>query len=190
MDAIEALTSRRSPAKLVEPAPDDAQLEAMLNAAIRAPDHGRLRPWRFIFVRGEAREKLGQVLADAMQERHPNVPEDVLQRERQKPLRAPVVIVVAAAVIEGHKIPAIEQMLAVGAAAQNIMLAAHATGFGAMWRTGDMAYDDRVKKALGLKSSDAIVGFVYVGTPQGRAIIPPDEPGVKEFVREWSAPPA
>ena len=189
MDAIEALISRRSPAKLVDPAPDDEQLEAMLGAAIRAPDHGRLRPWRFLFVRGEARAKLGQVLADALQARHANVPEDVLQRERQKPMRAPVVIVVAASLVEG-KIPVIEQMLAAGAAAQNIMLAAHATGFGAMWRTGDPAYDDRVKKALGLKPGDAIVGFVYVGTPQGRTIIPPDEPGVKDFVREWSAPVA
>jgi nitroreductase len=190
MDAIEALTSRRSPAKLVEPAPDDAQIEAMLSAAIRAPDHGRLRPWRFIFVRGEARERLGQVLADALQARHANVPEDVLQRERAKPLRAPLVIVAAASLQEGHKIPVIEQMLAAGAAAQNILLAAHAMGFGAWWRTGDPAYDDGVKKALGLKASDAIVGFVYVGTPQGRAIIPPDEPGIKDFVREWSQPAA
>jgi nitroreductase len=190
MEAIEALTSRRSPAKLVEPAPDDEQLAAMLTAAIRAPDHGRLRPWRFIVVRGPARERLGAVLADALRSRSPGVPDDVVERERQKPLRAPVVLVVAAALAEGHKIPVVEQLLAAGASAQNIMVAAHAMGFGAMWRTGDPAYDERVKSALALKASDAIVGFVYLGTPSGRAIIPPDEPGVKEFVREWSAPAA
>ena len=185
MDAIELLTTRRSPPKLVEPAPDEAQLEAMFGAAIRAPDHGRLRPWRFIEVRGPAREKLGRVLADALKARAPDVPADVLQREAQKPMRAPLIVVVAASLMEGHKIPVVEQLLAAGAATQNIILAAHALGFGAMWRTGEPAYDAQVKQALGLSPSDAIVGFLYLGTPQGRPAIPPNEPGVKEFVREW-----
>jgi len=186
MDALQALTSRRSPPKLVEPAPDDEQLAAILSAAIRAPDHGRLRPWRFILLRGEARERLGTVLADALRARAPDVPDDVVARERQKPLRAPLMVVVAANLVEGHKIPVIEQVLAAGAAAQNLILAAHAMGFGAMWRTGEAAYDARVKEALGLQPADAIVGFMYLGTPQGRPPIPPNEPGVKEFMREWS----
>ncbi|HZT50517.1 MAG TPA: nitroreductase [Stellaceae bacterium] len=186
MDAIEVLTQRRSPPKLVDPAPDDAQIEAILGAAIRAPDHGRLRPWRFIILRGAARERLGLVLAEALRARAPEVPAEVLERERQKPLRAPLMVVVAASLVEGHKIPVIEQMLAVGAATQNLVLAAHATGFGAMWRTGDPAYDARVKEALGLAATDAIVGFIYLGTPAGRPAIPPNEPGVKDFVREWS----
>jgi len=190
MDAIEALTSRRSPPKLVDPAPSDEQITAMLEAAIRAPDHGRMRPWRFILLRGPAREKLGDVLASALEARAPNAPQDVVSRERQKPLRAPLMIVVAASLVEGHKIPVVEQTLAAGAAAQNLILAAHAMGFGAMWRTGDGAYDASVKKALGLKQGDAIIGFVYLGTPAGRVAIPPDEPGIKDFVREWSAPAA
>lgn len=187
MDAIEALTSRRSPVKLVEPAPGDAEITALLNAAIRAPDHGRLRPWRFLVLRGAARERLGDVLAKALKARAPDVPGDVVERERQKPLRAPLMIVVAAAIAEG-KIPPVEQILSAGAAAQNIMLAAHAMGFGAMWRTGDGAYDAQVKEALGLKSDDAIVGFLYLGTPAGRTPIPPDEPPAQSFVREWQAP--
>jgi nitroreductase len=190
MEAIEALTSRRSPPKLVDPAPSDAQLEAMLGAAIRAPDHGRLRPWRFIVMRGAARERLGQVLGEALRSRDPAVPDDVVARERQKPLRAPLVVAVAAALDESHKIPVVEQMLAAGAATQNILLAAHAMGFGAWWRTGDGAYDAHVKQALGLKPGDAIVGFLYLGTASGRTPIPPDEPGVKSFVREWTAPVA
>jgi nitroreductase len=190
MDAIEALTSRRSPVKLVDPAPSDEEVSGILEAAIRAPDHGRLRPWRFIILRGAARERLGDVLAAALRARAPDVPDDVVQRERQKPLRAPLVIVAAAALQEGHKIPIVEQMLAAGAATQNIMVAAHAMGFGAMWRTGDGAYDAKVKVALGLKPEDAIVGFVYLGTPAGRTPIPPDEPGVREFMREWTAPAA
>jgi nitroreductase len=189
MDAIEALTSRRSPAKLVEPAPSDAEINAMLEAAIRAPDHGRLRPWRFLVLRGEARERLGDVLGRALKARAPEVPDDVIQRERQKPMRSPLMIVVAAAIAEG-KIPAVEQILAAGAAAEHIMLAAHAMGFGAMWRTGDGAYDAGVKEALGLKASDAIVGFLYLGTAAGRIPIPPDEPPVQQFVREWRAPEA
>ncbi len=106
------------------------------------------------------------------------MPEDVLRHERAKPLRSPLMIVVAAAIVAGHKIPVVEQLLAAGAATQNIMLAAHAMGYGAMWRTGDGAYDDTVKKALGLKASDAIVGFLYLGTAAGRTPIPPDEPAV------------
>jgi nitroreductase len=186
MDAIEALTQRRSPPKLVDPAPDDAQIEAILAAAIRAPDHGRLRPWRFLILRGPARERLGTVLADALKARMPEMPADAIERERQKPLRAPLMVVVAASLVEGHKIPVIEQMLAAGAATQNLVLAAHAMGFGAMWRTGDPAYDARVKAALGLAPTDAIVGFIYLGTAAGRPAIPPNEPGVKDFVREWS----
>jgi nitroreductase len=188
MDAIEALTSRRSPPKLVDPAPSDAELEAMLGAAIRAPDHGRLRPWRFIVMRGAARERLGQVLGEALKARAPAVLDDAVARERQKPLRAPLVVVVAASLVEGHNIPVVEQMLATGAAAQNILLAAHAMGFGAWWRTGDGAYDALVKEALGLKQADAIVGFLYLGTAAGRTPIPPDEPGVKDFIRQWTAP--
>lgn len=190
MEAIDILTSRRSPPKLVEPAPDAAQLATILDAAIRAPDHGRLRPWRFIVLRGEARERLGGVLADALKARAPDVPDEVVARERQKPLRAPLIVVVAATLVEGHKIPIIEQMLAAGAAAQNLVLAAHATGFGAMWRTGDPAYDARVKTALGLAPGDAIVGFIYLGTPAGRPAIPPNEPSAAQFVREWSGLPA
>jgi len=187
MDAIEVLTQRRSPPKLVEPAPSDAEIESILAAAIRAPDHGRLRPWRFLILRGAARERLGTVLADALKARAPDVPADVIEREKQKPLRAPLMVVVAASLVEGHKIPVIEQMLAAGAATQNLVLAAHALGYGAMWRTGDPAYDAHVKEALGLSANDAIVGFIYLGTPAGRPAIPPNEPGVKEFVREWGA---
>lgn len=186
MDAIEALTSRRSPPKLVEPAPSEAELAAILEAAIRAPDHGRLRPWRFLVLRGPARERLGTVLAEALKARAPGIPAEMVERERQKPLRAPLIVVVAASLVEGHKIPVIEQVLAAGAAAQNLIVAAHATGFGAMWRTGDGAYDGRVKEALGLTAADAIVGFIYIGTPAGRPAIPPNEPHIAAFVREWS----
>src|SRR5215472_10740906 len=114
MDALEALTQRISGSGLVEPAPDEMELHSILSAAIRAPDHGRLRPWRFIVLRGAAREKMGGVLADALKARAPDVPADVVEREGQKLLRAPLVVVAAAALQEGHKIPVVEQLLAAG----------------------------------------------------------------------------
>ena len=172
MDAIEALTTRASPAALVAPAPDAVTLQRILGAAMRAPDHGRLRPWRFIVVEGAARDAFGAVLADALLRREPAAGEATLAKERAKPLRAPLIVVVAAVLREHRGVPAIEQIVAAGAAAENILVAAHALGFGAFWRTGAPAYDETVKRALGLKPDDAIVGFLYLGTPadDGRAM--------------------
>jgi nitroreductase len=188
MDALEALLTRRSPGRLTDPAPDDAALKTMLDAAMRAPDHGRLRPWRFIVLRGEARARLGDLMAEAMRRREPDMPAPALEKERAKPLRAPLIVVVAASLVEGHKIPAVEQLLAAGAAAQNLQLAAHALGFGTVWRTGAPAYDPYVKQALGLDAADAIIGFMYLGTPvvestEGkREIKAPDQ---SQLVRDW-----
>jgi nitroreductase len=184
MEAIEALISRRSPAQLIDPAPDDAALEAILRAAMRAPDHGKLKPWRFIVLRGEARKRFGDVMAEAMKRREAEVPANLIEREREKPLRAPLIVVLAAAIKEGHKIPVIEQLLAAGAAAQNVMLAAHALGFGAAWKTGAPAYDDYVKEALGLAPTDAIVGFLYLGTPAAVPTMLP-QAELSSFVRTW-----
>jgi nitroreductase len=184
MDALEALTTRRSAAQLAEPAPDDEALAAMLRAAVRAPDHGRLKPWRFTVLRGAARERLGAVMAEALKRREPDAPAPLVERERQKLLRAPLVLVAAASLVEGHKIPVVEQLLAAGAAAQNVMLAAHAMGFGAIWRTGASAYDAHVKEALGLKPTDAIVGFLYLGTAAAMPPLP-NPPDLSGFVRRW-----
>src|SRR5579863_9779453 len=186
MDAIDALTTRRSPAQFAEPAPDDETLAEILRAAMRAPDHGKLKPWRFIVLRGDALKRFGDVMVEAMKRREPNVPENMLERERAKPLRAPLIVVLAAALKEGHKIPVIEQLLAAGAAAQNVMLAAHALGFAAAWKTGAPAYDYYVKEAIGLAPSDAIVGFMYLGTAAAApAALPPSE--LANFVRAWPA---
>jgi nitroreductase len=185
MDALDALITRRSPAQFAEPAPDDETLAEILRAAMRAPDHGKLRPWRFIVLRGDARKRFGEVMAAAMKRREPEAPENMLEREREKPLRAPLIVVLAAAIKEGHKIPVIEQLLAAGAGAQNVMVAAHALGYGAAWKTGAPAYDDFVKETLGLSPSDAIVGFLYLGTPATMPATPPP-PDLKEFVRSWN----
>ena len=187
VDAIEALTTRTSPPGLVAPGPDQASLERMLQAAVRAPDHKRLRPWRFIVIEGASREAFGDVLATSLRRREPEVPEAALAKERTKPLRAPLIVVVAAVLREHRGVPAIEQIVAAGAAAENILVAAHALGFGAFWRTGAPAYDETVKRALGLKPDDAIVGFLYLGTP---AAAPPPMPpaDVAPHLTHWERP--
>ncbi|HET6518482.1 MAG TPA: nitroreductase [Geminicoccaceae bacterium] len=191
MDAMEALTTRFSikPAMLGEPAPDGAALEAMLRAGASAPDHGRLRPWRFLIIRGGARERLGEVFVEALRRRRPDADQEMAAKERAKPLRAPLIVAVAATVQKGHKIPEVEQVLSAGAAAQNVLLAAHAQGFGGHWITGDPAYDPYVKAALGLGPDDVLAGFLYLGSPQGTP--PPGRHADHaEHTTEWREPVA
>jgi nitroreductase len=169
MQAIDALTSRYSAKTLLDPAPDAGALRLIFESAVRAPDHGRLRPWRFIVVRGLARERFGELLAQHLRRTHAAASEAQLQRERAKALRAPLIIVVAARCNPQVKIPLIEQQLSAGAAAHAMMLAAFALGFNAMWKTGEAAYDAALKQALDLTATDAIVGFLYIGTEGARA---------------------
>lgn len=185
MQAIDALLKRRSAKTLTDPAPDQGALELLLESAARAPDHGRLRPWRFIVIRGSARERLGELLADQLLRVQPAASAESLQRERQKALRAPLILVVAAVCSAAAKIPAIEQILSAGAAAQNVMLAAGALGFGAMWKTGGAAYDETVKSALGLAAEDTIVGFLYVGTVPAAAVPAPARTEWQDRVSYW-----
>jgi len=184
MDAVVALLTRVSPLRLGSESPEGAALDNILNAGLRAPDHGRLRPWKFLLVRGEARNRFGTVLEEALRRREPAVTERVLQAEREKPLRAPLIVIVAASVREDSKVPAIEQQLCAGAAAQNILIAAHAQGFGGFWRTGAPAYDAYVKEALGLKPADAIVGFLYLGNVAAPG--PAKQPDASGVVKEWT----
>ena len=185
MQAIDALLTRRSAKTLTDPAPDEGALALLLECASRAPDHGRLRPWRFIVIRGAARERLGGLMAEQLRRKLPDASAETLQRERQKALRAPLIITVAAVCNAGAKVPAIEQILAAGAAAQNLMLAATALGFGVMWKTGDAAYDDAVKVALGLAPGDSIVGFLYLGTTPPVAVPSPTRTQWQDRVTYW-----
>jgi nitroreductase len=185
---LTALIGRVSPLRLVDPAPANADLDQILAAGVRAPDHGRLRPWRFLLIRGDARDRFGDVLAESLRRRKQDLSESTLQAEHDKALRAPLIIVVVAAVRGNVKVPVIEQIVSAGAAAQNILLAAHALGFGGFWRTGDAAYDDPVKQSFRLGEDDEIVGFLYIGhieTP-GR----PKTPDPMGVVEEWTGLPA
>jgi nitroreductase len=188
MQAIDALLTRRSARVLTDPAPDEASLELMLACATRAPDHGRLRPWRFVVVRAGARGRFGDLLADHLRRAHPHTSAETLERERLKAFRAPLIVVVAAHCDPAVKIPEIEQTLSAGAAAHAMMLAAFALGFNAMWKTGGPAYDPAVKSALGLAEHDAIVGFLYLGTEPERAAHVPGR--WQDLVSEFTQAPA
>jgi nitroreductase len=163
MDLLEGIQSRASAVKLGEPAPTREHLDIILRAGLRAPDHGRLKPWRFVVLEGDARSKLGDAMAALLQGKMPNATQAQLDAERGKVLRAPTIVVVAARIAPG-KIPEIEQVAAVAAGVQNMFLAANALGYGAMWKTGAAAYDAAVKTALGLQPEDHIVAFLYLGT--------------------------
>jgi nitroreductase len=184
MDAMELLLSRESALKLEPPGPDRAALDAIFQSAVRAPDHGRLRPWRFVVIPEEKRGAFGALMADCMRRREPDATAEMLQREHDKAMRAPIIVVAAARVQKGHKIPDVEQMAAAAAAAQNIMLAAHAQGYGSMWKTGVAAYDAGVKQALGLASDDEIVAFIYLGTRVGGGS-PAMRPAARDHVSVW-----
>jgi nitroreductase len=185
MDALELMLSRESALKLQSPGPSAGELERIFASAVRAPDHGRLRPWHFVVIGEAQRAAFGALMADALRRRDPTVSDEGLQRERDKAFRAPVIVVVAAKVRRDHKIPAIEQIASAAAAAQTIMLAAPALGYGAVWKTGAPAYDPMVKTALGLAAEDDLIGFLYIGTRAGGSS-PIPRPEARDFVTVWA----
>lgn len=184
--ALELLMSRQSPWPLTAPAPSEEELRVVLEAAMRAPDHGQLQPFRFVLVREAARPALGEVFAQAARARDP---EDDGERARSKSMSAPLLIALGVAVRPGHKIPEIEQMLTVGAATMNMLNALHVLGYGGFWASGLNAYDERVKTALGFGPQDRLLGFLYVGTPK-EAVRPATRADSRDFMREWTGPAA
>lgn len=184
MDALTALHTRNSAPSLVEPAPDPEARRAIFDAALRAPDHARLRPWRFLVVEGEARRRLGERLAAVAAEADPDLGEQERLKLRNAPLRAPLVVVVAARLQQSPKVPEIEQVLSAGCAAHAILLASHALGFGAIWRTGPVTYLPGLNAALGLEPNERVVAFLYLGSVAGQAKpLPEHDQG--DFVADW-----
>lgn len=174
MSVFQTIVARRSIGKMTEQHPTHQQIEHILAAATHAPNHHKVEPWRFIVLAGKARAELGEVMAEALaarlQQTEPNsVASDkilaLLQKERTKLLRSPVVIVAVAEQPTQPNVLAIENIEAVSAAVQNMLLTAEEMGLAAMWRTGDAAYEPRIKQWLGLNSEDHIVAFVYLGYP-------------------------
>lgn len=163
---IDLLLHRRSvpPRLLREPAPSAHQVKTILTAASRVPDHGRAVPWRFIVIRREGAERLGRLISATYFADHPEAPEGVLETERGRLLRAPLVIAVVSSAHDHPKAPEWEQHLSAGAAAMNLVIAVNALGFASNWHTEWYAYDRRFTSELGLKPHERIAGFVHIGT--------------------------
>ncbi|MFM7395732.1 MAG: nitroreductase [Gammaproteobacteria bacterium] len=171
--AIEVILGRSSTKKFADTAVTQEQLEILLTAAVRAPDHGLIAPWRFTILEGERRVLLGNAMAAALREKSPDADFDMLEREASKALRSPTLLVVSAVTQTHPKVPDIEQWVAVGAAIQNLWITAESLGLGVAWKTGSHAYSTVVKSALGLAPDEKIIGFVHVGTPVSKAPVRP-----------------
>ncbi|MBU3671013.1 MAG: nitroreductase [Sinobacteraceae bacterium] len=173
--ALQLITSRSSVKKFADEVPSRAQIETLLSAASRAPDHGRLAPWRFAVLQGASREILSRAMQAAFVERNPTADAETFEREGSKAFRSPVLIVVTAVTQEHPKVPEIEQWVAVGAAVQNLWTAAQAVGLGCAWKTGSHAYSAHVLKALDCAPTEKIIGFLHVGVPLAVAPVRPAE---------------
>ena len=178
------LATRRSgkPRDMVAPGPDAEQLRAILSAAMRVPDHGKLSPWRFVVI--EDRAAFATLLQNAFRaQRGKPEAEDVAAID-QFATQAPALVVVLSTPVEPSKIPLWEQQLSAGAVGMNLVTAAAAHGFVAGWLTGWAAYDPHVLKALGGGPNDRIAGFVFIGSP-GRELEERPRPVYDEIVRHW-----
>ena len=166
---LAVIEARRSTKKFSDQPPTCEQLGTLLRAAVCAPDHGKLAPWRFTVLQGASRGLFADALAASLRQRMPEVADDAVAREREKAYRSPTLIVVSAHAEPHPKVPAVEQWVAVGAAVENLWLAAVSMGLGIAWKTGNAAYDPGVKSALGIPEADAVIGFLHVGTPVASA---------------------
>ncbi len=169
---------------LGEPGPSKEQLETILTAAARVPDHGKMFPWHFLVIEGENRTRLGDILRAAYQKDHPDAEPAKLDLEAERFTRAPVIVGVISRIRKG-KHPMWEQMLSAGAACQNLILAANASGFAAHWLSEWYAYHEDVRESLGLDGRDNVAGFIYIGTPQ-KEPKERDRPDLSELVTYWS----
>lgn len=187
-EALDLLKTRRSvkPIELTGPGPAPAELDTLLTVASRVPDHGKLTPWRFIVFEGDARLKAGETIATVFKAANPQATEDQVAFERNRLARAPLVVAVVSRAGPHVKIPEWEQVLSAGAAAMNLVTAAHALGFAANWITEWYAYDRRVLDALGLGAAEKIAGFVHIGRPAK----PPEDrprPPLSEIVTKFGS---
>ena len=189
-NALELLLARRSVVanKLGPPGPNSGQLQHMLTVAARVPDHKKLNPWRFIVFQDDARKKFGEILAKVFEATDDDPSPVRRETEARRFLRAPVVVAVISHFIEGTVVPEWEQILSTGAACQNLLIAACASGFSAQWITEWYAYDSDIRIVLGLRDNERVAGFIYIGTAQEQPV-ERDRPKLDDIVTFWQAPP-
>jgi len=184
LETLEAIQTRNSVPLLTDPAPTSEEMSEVYKGALRAPDHARLRPWKFIEVRGDSRDKLAKIFIDTATALNSDLSENEISKLQKAPHRAPMIIILAANIKEHPKVPEIEQIISLGAAAQNILLGIHEIGYSAVWRTGNMAFNPEITKFLGLEENFKIIGYLYVGTSTGKEK-PIPELEIKDFLEVW-----
>ena len=178
MDAIELLLQRQSTPLLTDPAPSEADLTTLLSAGMRVPDHAGLKPWHFHVITGQGLQRLSDLYVEATTEDLSSMAgliegttidehafNEKIAKVAKMPFRAPMIIVISTQYVEHNKVPQKEQLVAAGCCAQAMQMAAFSLGYGAMWRTGNLAYNETVKEGLGLAEGNDIAGFLYIGTP-------------------------
>jgi nitroreductase len=163
MNAKALLLQRQSTPRLIAPAPIPTDIEFILNAGMRAPDHGALKPWFFTVVKEQGLDKLSRIFEQVAMDN--NFSEEKTLKAKNMPYRAPLIIIISTQYQIHEKVPQIEQSVAAGCCAHSMQMAAFSLGFGAVWRTGDFSYNDSVKRELNIKLDDDIIGFIYIGTP-------------------------
>jgi len=186
LETINYLKTRRSVPKpfLQNPAPSEKEMEEILTIATRVPDHAKLTPWRLVVYKGDARQKIGENLAEIAKKKNPNIEDEVLEIERNQFLPAPITIGVLSKPNEHFKVAPMEQVLSAGAVALNLVHGANAFGYGAHWVTRWFAYDKEAAKMLGANEGEQFVAFVHIGTPS-RRLEERDRPMLKDVVSEW-----
>ena len=162
MNAIELLLNRQSNPALCAPYPHDKDLDNILQAGMRVPDHGCISPWHFKIIKDDGLQKLSDIFVDAVTDQ--NVDEARLTKTSKMPFRAPMIIVISTNFQTHDKVPEQEQVVAAGCAAHAMQMASYALGYGAMWRTGELSNNKKVKEALDVTGENQIIGFLYIGT--------------------------
>ena len=185
-DALKNILERNSHRNLVEPAPSSEEMDLIYKAALRAPDHAWLRPSSFIEVQGKGLDRLSTAFKDFAKEQIDNLEQDKLEIYANAPFRAPLVVILINSPKEHPKVPEVEQIMSTAAAGQNILLALSSLGYGGIWRTGKFALNKKVNKYIGLNYDQQVLGYLYIGTPEGNQKNIPDL-NPSDFVTKWNS---
>lgn len=180
METLAAIHSRHSVGKVsIEPLSRET-IEKLLFSGVQAPNHFKARPWRFVVITGKGLEKLGEAMAESFSTKNPDAPVEAVEFERNKPKKAPLVIAVASEPPQGVREDDVENICAAAAACQNILLAAHDLGLGAIWKTGSYPHDPIIKNFLGFSPEQHLIGLLFIGKLDHSNAVYPDRPSFED----------
>ncbi|RPG43307.1 MAG: nitroreductase [Gammaproteobacteria bacterium TMED112] len=185
-DALNNILYRNSHRSLTEPAPTEKEMGLVFQAALRAPDHAWLRPSSFIEIQGDGLKKLSNAFVSYAKENIKDLDEEKLKKYEQSPFRAPMIVVLVCTPKEHAMVPEVEQIMSTATAGQNILLALNSMGYGGIWRTGAFSFNEKIGRYLELDHDQKVVGYLYIGTPEGKAKKIP-ELNILDFVTKWES---